>query len=130
MRRRSLLLALPSLLLTSLSCDEPTAPDGLRITFSDQRIHIRNTDDEPVYTFVLDVERLALVDWIPCVSASCGRILPGATRTLSYAQMESAPGRLVRIYHWRELPSVGPLPMPGPVSSHEVRLPPFPFPFP
>ena len=74
------------------------------------------------------MEMLAPVDWVPCVSESCGRILPGATRTLTYEQLESGPGRLVRVYYWRELPSVGPLPRPGPVSSREFRLPPIMFP--
>jgi hypothetical protein len=124
MRRRLLLLASLSLLLPSVSCDEPTAPDGLRITAGDQRIRLENTGDEPIYTFALDMEMLALVDWMPCVSESCGRILPGATRTLTYQQLASAPGRLVRVYYWRELPSVGPMPQPGPVSSREFRLPP------
>jgi hypothetical protein len=128
MRRRLLLLSSLFLLLPTVSCDDPTAPDGLRITARNQQLLLENTGDEPIYTFALDMEMLALVDWVPCVGESCGRIMPGATRMFTYEQLESAPGRLVRIYYWRELPGVGPLPRPGPVISRELRLPPISFP--
>lgn len=128
MRRRVLLLASLFLLAPSVSCESPTAPDGVRISFGDRRLHIQNTGDEPIYTMAMDLERLHSVDWMPCVMEYCGRILPGATRTMTYEDLLSEPGRLVRLYYWKALPTMGPMPVPGPVSSREFRLPWFEFP--
>lgn len=116
------------LILSLVACNEPTAPDGVGIRVANERIEIVNTGDAPVYTFAMDQDRLALVDWLPCVTEQCGRILPGDTRRLTYEEIGSAPGRTVRLYYWRAVYNGGFAPVPGPITQREIRLPPVRFP--
>lgn len=125
---RRLLLASFLLLLPAVACDDPTAPDGVGIRVANERIDVVNTGDEPVYTFVVDENLLALVDWLPCVTEQCGRILPGETRRLTYEELGAAPGHTVRLYYWRAVYDGGFAPVPGPVTQREIRLPPMAFP--
>jgi hypothetical protein len=115
----AMLLSLPLL----AACDDATAPGGLHISAAMEQIAIANTDDETVYTFVMDDSHLPFVDWMPCVREECGRILAGDTRMLTYDQLQTGPGQRVRVYFWRA--EVGPAdePIPGPVSVRIIRLP-------
>lgn len=128
MRRRLLLLASLCLLLPVAACDEPTGPDGLRISVANQHVDIENVGDDPVYTVAFDLELLATVDLAPpCIAESCGRILPGATRRYTYEELATAPGSTVRVFYWRAVLD-GLTPVPGPMHHRDIPIPPIAFP--
>jgi hypothetical protein len=123
MRHRTLVSGALVSLSFFISCKDATAPGGLRISTAMEAIAIENTNDESIYTFVMDESHMALVDWVPCVQDDCGRILAGETRTLTYDQLQTGPGQRVRIYYWKAVLGPADEATPGPVGMRIIRLP-------
>lgn len=118
-------LFLPPLLVGACRNATEPAVEGAGPLFAvvgPDELWLLNRGDRRVYTFVYDAERLALVNWAPCVAApECPSIAPGAQRSFPYEGELLRAGHRATVHWWYAVP--GPNgPRPGTIHSFSVAL--------
>ena len=111
MRPTSAALATALLVGALCACDSLTAPDTdlLHVQAVPPTLLIRNLVQVPVYTFIVDRDLLALIDWVPCTNPeTCTRLTPGE-HTIPYSEISgyNENSREVAVYHWRLIAKPG-----------------------
>jgi hypothetical protein len=106
----------------------PTAPrrasDGVVMAVVGRdELWLLNRGSQTVYTFVVDQESLALIDWAPCVDARCSPIQPGAQRAVPIGGGSGlGRGRKVVVNWWYAVPGPADGLVPGEIHSLVVQL--------
>lgn len=118
-------LFLPPLLVGACRSATEPAPERSGPLFAvvgRDELWLLNRGDRPVYTFVIDAERLALVNWAPCVAApDCRPIQPGAQQSFPFEREYLRAGHQATVHWWYAVP--GPEgPRPGTIHSFVVQL--------
>jgi len=82
-----------------------------------------NQGKQTVYTFVVDQESLALLDWAACVDARCSPIQPGAQRAVPIGGDSGLPrGHKAVVNWWYAVPGPADGLVPGEIHSYVVQL--------
>ena len=124
-RLRTLAVALAAM---AAACGGPTEfrLDGpLSIRADGRAVEMENTTGETVYTFVVERETAALIDWMPCTSPTeCDGIEAGARARVGYDAIAGyeAGEREAIVYWWHLRPAAGGGFAPDQVRAEVVRL--------
>ena|SRR5688500_466065 len=114
-------------LLATNGCAAATGPEGratVAVVDGGQAIAITNRTSRPIFTFVVDRQEAALINWAPCVSGpSCPPLPPGDTRLTPFpAGPRSGEQREALVYWWHAVPGHGGGFRAGEVKFELVRL--------
>lgn len=125
LRRRHCVLLV--LLMASNGCATATGPgDGATVAVVDgeQAIAITNRTNRPIFTFVVDRQVAALINWAPCVSGpSCPPLQPGDTRLTPFpAATAGGAQREALVYWWHAVRGPGGVVRAGDVNVKLVPL--------
>lgn len=87
------------------ACSDPVRvrTDVARITVEGRAIVVANIAPATLYTFVVDRNALALIDWVPCNDpARCTGVAPGAAQRIAFEDVAAyQPGSAEAVvYHW------------------------------
>ena len=102
-----------TVLLVILGCTDPTGPipGSLWVQAIPPALQLTNQSPAPVYSFVIESQTAALVNWAPCADPSrCSGLAPGGSLHLPYTDIAGyTPGaRQAIVYWWHLVPSDGP----------------------
>lgn len=105
-------LTLCGMALGAVGCSQPaeTSSEQLRAQASSFTLTLQNLGSTTVYTFVVEREYAARINWAPCADPThCTGLEPGASTALPFSQIGgySAGAREAVVYHWHLIPQGG-----------------------
>jgi hypothetical protein len=96
-------------LLAVGACSDATAlgSDLLRINVLPDALELVNSSEQPVYTFIIERDAQAYVDWVVCTDPStCNGIAAGGSRVVPYDAIVAytAGAEEAVVHHWHLIP--------------------------
>ena len=104
--------ALVTLLSCLLGCTDGVGPiaGSLQVEIFPPVVRLSNRSSAPIYSFVVERQALAYVDWIPCTNPlTCQGLAPGQDSLIQYTAITGyAPGaEEAVVYWWHLIPKEG-----------------------